>query len=169
MPSAPVYIVAYFPAWPKQFEAERALLAPVLAPWLTGPIEHVGSTAIPGLPAKPVIDIMAGVADLRAARPAIAALRQLQYVHFPYHPDVMHWFCKPSDAHRTHHLHLVPYQSPLWIERLAFRDYLREHRDVAKDYARLKKQLAKQHRDDREAYTDGKDQFVQHVLELARA
>lgn len=167
MSSAPVYVIAYYPGWPRQFEAERSLLAPILAPWLAGPIEHIGSTAIPGLPGKPVIDIMAGVVDLEAAKPAIDALRQLQYLHWPYRPEVMHWLCKPSDAQRTHHLHLVPYQSPLWIERLAFRDYLRGNPAIAAEYGRLKHRLAKRYRYDREAYTEAKQPFVERVLKLA--
>lgn len=97
----------------------------VLAPWLVGPIEHVGSTAVPGLQAKPVIDIMAAIGDLAASRPAIEALKPHRYGYFDYKADEMHWFCKPSDAERTHHLHLVPFGSSLWRARLAFRDRLR--------------------------------------------
>ena len=118
----PVIIEPYDPSWPDRFEAERRLLLPVLAPWLVGPIEHIGSTAVPGLMAKPVIDIMAAVDDLTSSRPAIKALQPLHYCYFDYKADVMHWFCKPSDHERTHHLHLVPFHSQLWRERLAFRD-----------------------------------------------
>src|SRR5712675_1735251 len=107
----PVIVEPYDPAWPTKFEAERKALAPVLARWLAAPIEHIGSTGVVGLPAKPVIDIMGAVRDLKASRLAIEAIRQLQYVHFPYRPDVMHWSCKPSPALRTHHLHLVPFGS----------------------------------------------------------
>jgi GrpB-like predicted nucleotidyltransferase (UPF0157 family) len=81
---------------------------------------------------------------------------------------VMHWFCKPSPAHRTHHLHLVPLGSPLWIEQLAFRDYLRTHPDTAREYASLKHTLAAAHRFDREAYTAAKGPFVRRVLGEAR-
>ena len=80
---------------------------------------------MPGLPAKPVIDLMAPVASLEAARPAIGAAAAAGYCHFPYKAETMHWFCKPSPSHRTHHLHLVPFQSPAWVQRLAFRDALR--------------------------------------------
>ena len=76
----------------------------------------------------------------------------------------MHWLCKPSPAQRTHHLHLVPLGSPLWIEQLAFRDYLRTHADVALEYAELKRRLADAHRLDREADTTAKAPFVQRVL-----
>jgi len=137
-----------------------------LGKWLTGTIEHVGS-AVPRLAAKPVIDIMAGVESLSASRPAISALSEFGYCYAPYRPDLMHWFCKPSPALRTHHLHLVPFQNRLWIERLAFRDYLRTHPDVALQYANLKHRLAEQHRFDREAYTEAKSEFVGRVVELA--
>jgi GrpB-like predicted nucleotidyltransferase (UPF0157 family) len=164
---APVRIVPYDPAWPTLFEKERALLEGFLARWLAGPIEHVGSTAVPGLAAKPVIDIMAAVESLAASRPAIAALADIGYVYFPYQPEQKHWFCKPSAAFRTHHLHLVPFASRWWNERLAFRDYLRRDRVTAKEYAELKQQLAKQHEFDREAYTEAKGPFIQRILKLA--
>jgi GrpB-like predicted nucleotidyltransferase (UPF0157 family) len=163
----PVRIVPYDARWPGHFERERTLLLEAIGPWLAGSIEHIGSTAIPGLPAKPVIDIMAGVTSLDASRPALAPLAACAYCYFPYRPDVMHWFCKPSPAFRTHHLHLVPVQSRLWIERLAFRDYLRAHPDVAVEYAGLKRRLADLHRFDREAYTDAKGPFVQRILQEA--
>jgi GrpB-like predicted nucleotidyltransferase (UPF0157 family) len=140
----------------------------VLAPWVVGGIEHVGSTAIPGVTAKPVIDIVVGVRDLPSAEPAHAAVAPLGYVSFPYRPTEEHWFCKPSPAYRTHHLHLVPFESTLWRDRLTFRDYLRAHPAVAAEYAGLKRGLATQYRFDREAYTDAKAPFIQAVLAAAR-
>ena len=163
-PEAPVLLVDYDPAWPAAFESERGRLANVLGEWLTGPIEHIGSTAVPGLRAKPVLDIMAGVESLMASRAAIPAVSRLDYVHFPYRADVMHWFCKPSPAHRTHHLHLVPFGSPLWKERLQFRDALRNDPALAAEYAALKTRLADRYRDDREAYTDAKSAFISRAL-----
>lgn len=165
MNDAAVLIDAYRAEWPRLFEEEVALIEPVLAPWLAGPIEHVGSTAVPGLAAKPVIDLMAPVADLEAARPAIDAVGVVGYVHAPYRAEVMHWLCKPSPDRRTHHLHLVPYGSELWIERLAFRDALRGDDGLANRYAALKQDLAASHPGDREAYTAGKSAFVQRALE----
>jgi len=164
---APIHIVPYDALWPATFETERALLAGAIGEWLAGPIEHIGSTAVPGLAAKPVIDIMAAVESLDASRPALAALEPHGYCHAPYRADVMHWLCKPSPAFRTHHLHLVPLHSRLWIERLAFRDHLRAHPDVAREYAALKTRLADAHRFDRERYTDAKAPFVQRVLDEA--
>jgi GrpB-like predicted nucleotidyltransferase (UPF0157 family) len=160
----PVIIEPYDYNWPGRFESERILLMPVLAPWLVGPIEHVGSTAVPGLAAKPIIDIMAAVRDLPSSISAIEALKPLSYCYFKYRADLMHWFCKPSDLDRTHHLHLVPLDSPLWRDRLAFRDRLRADAATRHSYAELKLILASRHRDDREAYTDAKTDFIRSVL-----
>jgi GrpB-like predicted nucleotidyltransferase (UPF0157 family) len=164
---APVEIVAYDPSWPVRFDEERAMLRRRLERWLAGPIEHVGSTAVPGLAAKPVIDIMAGVQSLDASRPAIDAAAELGYCYFPYRPESEHWFCKPSPALRTHHLHLVPVRSPQWIRTLAFRNYLRANPDVAAEYETLKRELARQHYFDREAYTEAKHPFITRVTDLA--
>jgi GrpB-like predicted nucleotidyltransferase (UPF0157 family) len=165
---APVHIVPYDREWPNSFKAERTLLINAIGPWLmAGSIEHIGSTAIPGLAAKPVIDIMAGVESLKDSRAALPVLDRYQYCYAPYRTEVMHWLCKPSPARRTHHLHLVPLGSPLWIEQLAFRDFLRTHPDVALEYATLKRRLAELHRVDREAYTSAKAPFVQRVLDEA--
>lgn len=154
---APVHIVPYDTDWPSRFEAERRLLVDAIDPWLVArSIEHIGSTAIPGLPAKPVIDIMAGVESLESSRAALVVLERYQYCYAPYRTEVMHWLCKPSPVERTHHLHLVPLRSPLWTEQLAFRDHLRTHPDVAREYAALKLRLAEAHRLDREAYTTAK-------------
>jgi GrpB-like predicted nucleotidyltransferase (UPF0157 family) len=161
---APIEITEYDELWPRMFKIEREVLADLLSPWLAGPIEHVGSTAVPGMSAKPVIDIMAAVESLEVSRNAIAALRTIDYQYAPYHPDVMHWFCKPGPAMRTHHLHLVPHGSPLWMERIAFRDCLRSDAALAQEYAVLKKHLAQMHRQDREAYTEAKAPFISAAL-----
>ncbi|MGH8929643.1 MAG: GrpB family protein [Egibacteraceae bacterium] len=164
---APVEIAPYDPAWPLKFDAERDLVAPVLAPWLDGGIHHVGSTAVPGLGAKPIIDIMAGVRDLDEARAAIAPLADLGYLYAPYR-DWMLWFCKPDPAHRTHHLTLVEPSHPQWAHRLAFRDRLRADPETAAAYERLKRRLATEHRNDREAYTEAKTAFVLDTLHKGR-
>lgn len=166
-PEEPVTLTAYDELWPKRFEEEHATLRRVLEKWLVGTIEHVGSTAVPGLTAKPVIDIMAGVESLEASRAAIPAVGKIGYCYFPYRADEKHWFCKPSPSHRTHHLHLVPFESRLWVDCLAFRDYLRKHSEVANEYAELKHRLAKQYRFDREAYTEAKSPFINRIVNLA--
>jgi GrpB-like predicted nucleotidyltransferase (UPF0157 family) len=165
---APIELVAYDPAWPLGFAEERERIREVAGPWLTGEIEHVGSTSVPGLAAKPVIDIMAPVADLDASRPAIGKLEAIGYCYAPYRPDVTHWFCKPSPAHRTHHLHLVPGGSRLWRDRIAFRNALRSDAGLAREYAELKATLAGIHREDREAYTDAKGPFIDEALRRPR-
>jgi len=161
----PVIIEPYNSTWPAKFEAEKASLLSVLSPWLAGSIEHIGSTAVPGLPAKAVIDIMAAVADLPSSIPAIVALKPLNYCYFPYEENQMHWFCKPSDFVRTHHLHLIPWNSRLWRDRLAFRDRLRSDEPTRRSYAELKIELAARYRENREAYTEAKTEFIQGILQ----
>ena len=164
---APVEIAPYDPSWPDRFGEEAERVGRVLAAWLVGPVEHIGSTAIPGLAAKPVIDIMAGVRTLDDSRPAIAAAAELGYCYAPYQVEIEHWFCKPSFAFRTHHLHLIPVGSQAWVRPIAFRDYLRVHAGVAAEYEVLKRRLAIEHRLDREAYTVAKRPFIDRVTDAA--
>ena len=154
-----IRLVPYDPAWPERAAAEAATLAGALAPWLDGAIEHVGSTAVPGLEAKPTVDLMAPVRDLDAARDAIPALADLGYQHAPHRPH-FHWLCKPSPEVRDFHLVLIERTHPDFAARLRFRDRLRADPDLAAEYARLKRELADRHPDDREAYTDAKAAFV---------
>jgi GrpB-like predicted nucleotidyltransferase (UPF0157 family) len=166
---APIEVLLYSESWPVLFKAEAALLQTALEPWLVAQIEHVGSTAVPGLGAKPIIDIMAPVQDLEASRQAIEAAQSVGYCYYPYKPDQMHWFCKPTPAARTHHLHLIPWESRLWQERLAFRDALRKSPALAQHYGNLKLGLAAQYPLDREAYTEAKAPFIASVLSSCRA
>ena len=165
--SAEVHVVDYDPAWARLFEEERERLEPVLAPWLSGGIHHVGSTSVPGLAAKPVIDILAGVRSLEESRAAIEPLKALSYCWAPFEEEVMNWFCKPSPEHRTHHLHLMVMGSEAWREELLFRDVLRTEPETARDYADLKRRLAAEFMHDREAYTRAKTEFVLGVLARA--
>lgn len=161
-------VVPYDTAWPDCFAAERERLEPLLRAWLAGPIVHIGSTAIAGMPAKPIIDLMAPVHSLETSRPAIQAAESLGYCYAPYKAELMHWFCKPSPARRTHHLHLVPFGSATWLERIAFRDALQADASLAREYAELKLALAQTWRGDREAYTAAKAPFIARVLESLR-
>ena len=162
----PVEAVPYDPEWPRRFEEERAALEQVLAPWLEGGIHHVGSTSIPGLAAKPVIDMIAGVRDLEKARAAFAPLGELDYEYAP-HRARTHHFAKPAadpcGAH-THGLHLTEPGSDLWIERLAFRDALRADPGLAAEYEALKLGLAS---GAAAGYTVAKRPFVARVLAAA--
>jgi GrpB-like predicted nucleotidyltransferase (UPF0157 family) len=160
----PVRVVPYDAAWPALFARESALLSEALGGWIVGGVHHIGSTAVPGLAAKPVVDILVGVADLSASRSCFQPLADLRYVYAPYRTEVMHWFCKPHPARRTHHLHLVPAGSERFAGELAFRDRLRGDPSVAREYEALKITLAREFERDREAYTEAKASFIAAVL-----
>ena len=166
---APITILPHSAGWAALFASEAKVLRVALDLWLVAEVEHVGSTAVAGLSAKPIIDIMVPVRDLESSRQAIAAAESVGYCYYPYNSDEMHWFCKPSPAVRTHHLHLIPWRSPLWNERLAFRDALRENLSLAQQYATLKLELAARYFNDREAYTQAKGPFIASVLSAWRA
>jgi hypothetical protein len=102
----------YAPAWWKWFAVEEEMLDQAIREWVTGGIHHVGSTAVAGLAAKPVVDILVGVTDLTSSLECFDRLAELNYQYAPHRVEEMHWFCKPDPAHRTHHLHLVPTGSP---------------------------------------------------------
>lgn len=162
----PVSIVEYDSSWPRRFEEELRQLEPGLDEWLDGGIHHVGSTAVAGLAAKPVIDIMAGVSDLEDARAAVPVLESLGYMFWEWDPHPWRlWFLKPEPSHRTHHLHLVEPDHPEFRAKLAFRDRLRHDTVLREGYEQLKRELAAAHPNDRDAYTDAKSAFVLRVLE----
>jgi len=164
MIQASIELVEYSPQWPFGFETEKAFLIHKIGKWLCGSVEHVGSTSVPNLKAKPIIDIMFCVESLEDSRPAIDIMAQNGYCYSPYKGDVMHWFCKPSAAFRTHHLHLIPFESELWKERIQFRDILRSNNNIAAQYQELKQCLALEHHDNRELYTEKKWPFIQRVI-----
>lgn len=164
---APVKIVAYHPSWPPRFEVECEALVAAIGDWIAGGVHHVGSTAVPGLAAKPIIDILVGVESLETSRPCFERLGALGYHYAPHRADEMHWFCKPYPSRRTHHLHLVPADSPRFRAELAFRDYLRAHRETADEYGELKRLLAERFKHDRDAYTKGKSGFISGVVQRA--
>lgn len=119
---------------------------------------------MPGLDAKPVVDILVGVADLESSRACFEPLAALDYVHAPYLETEMHWFCKPDPSRRTHHLHLVPQGSRRYADELAFRDHLRASPDSAAQYAALKRELANRFGTDRDGYTEAKGEFIRAAL-----
>jgi GrpB-like predicted nucleotidyltransferase (UPF0157 family) len=159
-----IVVVPYELEWPRRFEAERRLLERVLAPWLEDGIHHVGSTAVPGLAAKPIVDMMAGVPDLEEARAAYEPLRENAYVYEPHRPGIAHHFGKRPPLGPGYGLHLTEPQSDLWRERLVFRDALRAYPELAAEYETLKLALARAHADDGAAYGLGKRAFVAGVL-----
>lgn len=162
-----VHIVPYNPSWPEKFAIEKKIVEETLGSWITGGVHHVGSTAIPRMPAKPIIDIMVGVKNLEEAKKCIPLLEQIQYCYYPYKPDVMIWFCKPSPYKRTHHLYLIEVSHPEWQARIAFRDYLKNNPDAKEEYVKLKIQLAEKYSNDREAYTQAKTKFVKMIVAKA--
>jgi GrpB-like predicted nucleotidyltransferase (UPF0157 family) len=157
---APIEIVEYDSAWPARFASERDRLRRLL-PGVE--IHHIGSTAVPGMPAKPVIDVMALVEELDTP---IAALVQNGGYQYPdaFNATLSHrrWLCRPTAAHRTHHLHLVDEATEL-ARHLRFRDRLRTNATLREDYARLKRELADRIGDDREAYSEAKSAFIERV------
>jgi GrpB-like predicted nucleotidyltransferase (UPF0157 family) len=166
MATGPIAVVPYDAEWPGRFETERALLESVLALWLDGGIHHIGSTAIPGIAAKPIIDMMAGVQDLEEAREAFDPLLEHSYLFAPHRRGEAHHFSKPSLRlpEMTHGLHLTRAGSDLWRERLAFRDALRADAALVAAYEALKRQALQEHPADVAAYTHAKRAFVARVL-----
>lgn len=161
----------YNPDWAEQFANERQAIRECIDASVPLAIEHFGSTAVPGLPAKPIIDILLG-ASSQHWPVLIEALKGLAYVHWQDNPNPDREFLvkgmPPFGVRRTHHIHICEIESPLW-QRLLFRDYLRQHTADRIAYADLKERLAAEYPDDREAYTRGKDALVAEIMGRARA
>ena len=168
--SDPVVLVAYDPAWPACFEAERARLLQVFDPVRTR-IEHVGSTAVPGLAAKPIVDVLLGVERLEEVERRIPELEARGWEYVPRHEAVLphrRFLARPRTRPRSHHLHAVELGTDFWNDHLRFRDHLRDHPEDARAYEALKRELAARHRDDRPAYTEAKTAFVEAILARGR-
>ena len=164
----PVEVVDYDHSWPAQYAEERDRIAAAIGDAALA-IEHVGGTAVPGLPAKPVIDLMVGVEDIERAGPAVAGLINLGYEYVPEFeselPDRRYF---RRGAPESHHVHMVSASSDFFQEHLLFRDWLREHPQAAEEYGKLKRGLASRHRLDRDAYRAGKLPFIDTVVAAAR-
>ena len=167
----PVEIVEYDARWPSEYDATSEELRNALSPWLVD-IAHIGSTAVPGLAAKPVIDMQIAVTDLAATSAIVHALEPLGYEYVPELEAELpfrRYFRRSVNGRRTHQIHLVERSNTDWWARhVAFRDWLRSHPDDRDRYGELKKRLAVQHRWDRAVYTDGKTEFVQAIERRAR-
>lgn len=170
-----VAVVPYDIRWPELFIAERAHLLSCLPHDLVRRIEHFGSTAVPNLPAKPIIDILAEVTNLEETKIRVVPILEAQgYDYFwrpssgDHIPPFYSWFIK-RDQHgkRTHHIHMVEAHFEHW-DRLLFRDYLIEHPDIARKYGELKNRLSDQHSLDRVAYTAAKSEFVSAITKQAK-
>ena len=170
-----VAIVPYSPAWPQMFAEEKRHLLDCLPGELIGRIEHFGSTAVPQLAAKPIIDMLVEVRSLEETRQRIVPILEAQgYDYFwrPTHgddgPPFYAWFIKrDSNGNRTHHLHMVESDFEHW-DRLLFRDYLIDHPAIAKEYEVLKLRLSGDHRNNRVAYTEAKTEFITRVTQKAK-
>lgn len=164
-----VEIVAYNPEWPDRFAEQQGRVTGVLGPWLAGPVEHVGSTSVAGLPAKPVIDMLAPVRSLAAAQTAVTTLEAGGWLFWPDDPCRHYrlWFLRPRPEARTHHLHVIEHDHPQARALSAFRDVLRDDPDLRREYARLKRRLAAEYGDNRNAYTNAKGDFVERALRRA--
>jgi GrpB-like predicted nucleotidyltransferase (UPF0157 family) len=164
-----IQVVPYQPAWKELFEVEAVKLRSALGNNLLQ-IEHVGSTAIEGMDAKPIIDIIVAVKSLSKARELVPVVQALGYNH-KEDDDVPEriFFVKGLPSKRTYHLSLTEPASGYWKAHILFRDYLLTHREVAEEYRQLKRELAEQYTDDRGSYTAGKERFVERVLKLAGA
>ena len=162
-----VRVVPYNPDWLKCFQAERDLLRSALGAKVLE-IRHIGSTAIPGMPAKPIIDILVAVRNLVDVSDFVNALVRLGYEDKGDGGIVgRRYFVKGTEARRTHHLNFYEMNSSGWATHILFCEYLKSHNDVAKEYADLKLTLAKNFPTDRASYTNGKEQFVTAVVERA--
>lgn len=170
-----VSIAPYDPRWPELFEEEKRHLLSCLPKGLIGRIAHFGSTAVPGLAAKPIVDMLVEVSSLEETKKSIAPVLEAQGYDYFWRPTwgddtapFYAWFIKrDSRGNRTHHLHMIESHFEHW-DRLLFRDYLIEHPDVAQEYGALKMKLSEMHRNDRVAYLKGKTDFVARVTAQAK-
>jgi GrpB-like predicted nucleotidyltransferase (UPF0157 family) len=165
LPKGVVALVDYDPEWPRLFEEERARLAGVLGSAVLA-IEHIGSTAVPGLAAKPVLDLAAAVTRLSSVESLVGPLAGLGYRYLGEYGLPGRLFFEKGDP-VTHHLHAVEVTGHHWRVWRLFRDYLRRHPEDARQYAQFKRELAARYAADRDAYTRSKSDFVNAVLAKA--
>lgn len=153
--------------WKEAFDAEKESLEKLLGGTVLD-IQHIGSTAVPGLSAKPLLDMLLAVHslsdDVAKVRPV---LEQYGYIYREHGPDdhARRLFMKGPEDSRTHHLHVTERGSSFWKRSIAFRDWLCSHPEDVKQYEALKEELAEQHADAREFYTKGKQEFIEAILE----
>lgn len=158
-----VVLRAHNRKWRQAYERERIKLERVLKSAID--IQHVGSTAIPGIKAKPVIDIVVGLPTLNEALEYRRSLERIGYVFQPRVPKEQAFFVRGPERRRTVYLHLVRYGGKRWIECVRFRNALRADPRLARRYEMLKQKLASQYADNRQAYTAGKAAFIRGVLQ----
>lgn len=167
----PVVIVDYDPEWPRRFRRECEVIFRTCGRGAFLRIEHVGSTAVPGLAAKPIVDMMPGVLSLANVPALVAPLASIGYEYVPEYEAELperRYFRKDVDGERAFQLHVVEVGSAFWKRHLLFRDYLRAHDETAAEYERLKRRLADEYGADREGYTEAKTEFITGIEERAR-
>jgi len=167
--SSSIRIVDYDPQWPILYEEEKASILGVIGD-LVLDIQHIGSTAVAGLGAKPIIDIMVAIRGLALIEKCIQPLQTIGYEYRgEYGIPGRHFFRKPPGdlEARTHHLHLVEKESDFWERHILFRDFLRVHPEETQRYYELKRELASKFVSDRDAYTDAKTSFIESVVNKA--
>ena len=166
-----VSLAPYDPNWPKLFAAEARFLWATLPDTIVRRIEHFGSTAVPGLAAKPVVDLLVEVSSLEETKKEVVPLLESKGYDYFWRTDVKvpyPFFIKRDSAgKRTHHIHMVEADSKWW-DRLYFRDYLRIFHDEARRYEELKRDLAEKYPNDRKGYTEGKSEFIVALTERAK-
>lgn len=167
LPRGLVWVEDYNDEWPRLFEEERVRILEVVGNIVIS-IQHVGSTAVPGLCAKPVVDIAVGVKDLETGRGCVDLLTGGGY-EFKGDAGIpgRYFFAKGTPDNRTHYIHVEAVNGLLWRNHILFRDYLRSHPDVVAAYGELKKILATKHGDDREKYALGKKPFIDEIISKA--
>jgi len=166
LPSGMIQLSPYESAWRILFLEERDRLQASIGGYVLD-IQHIGSTSIPGMLAKPILDIGIAVADFETAACCIPPMEKLGYTNKGENGiPRRHYFVKGDP--RTHHVHMVEIESEGWRNNLLFRDYLIKSPETAREYARLKQELAKQFATEREAYQAGKDGFIKAALHKAR-
>jgi len=164
-PVVSIEIVEYHPRWPVLYAEERACVVAQLGDMVES-IEHIGSTSVPDLSAKPIIDILVTVARLGPVDPYIERLGSLGYTFFPVLGNADRYAFGQGSPH-THHIHIVEHGGEEHIRPLAFRDYLRMHPEAARQYETLKRQLAERFHGDRQAYNQAKTDFIRSITDLA--
>jgi GrpB-like predicted nucleotidyltransferase (UPF0157 family) len=166
--SGTVKLVAHHPKWAKYFSEEKQLLFKMLGKKVLD-IRHIGSTSIPGIPAKPILDILAAVKMLADVETFTQDLNKIGYEEKGAGGvPGRRYFVKGTEAKRTHHLNFCEMNSFFWRNHLAFRDYLERHPEIARKYSVLKRELADRFPNDRGAYTAGKEEFVRSILDRAK-
>jgi len=149
-----IEIEDYDERWPEIFELEKRKILQVLGNLILD-IQHIGSTAVPGMTAKPIIDILVAVEDMSSGIECDRKLIGMGYRYVPYDEDSERLFFQKGMP-RTHHVHIVRYGSPTYLKHIAFRDYIEQHKEVREEYDQLKRDLASNFRNDRRAYVEGK-------------